>query len=214
MRLGLNIGYSGARFGDLKPTVRHAERLGYDSAWAAESYGSDAVTVLSHISAWTERLKLGTSILQMPARTPANTAMTALTLDALSGGRLLLGLGVSGPQVVEGWHGVAYGKPLARTREYVEILRRAIAREAPLEYAGEVYRIPYDGPGATGLGVPLKSILHPVRTRIPIYLAAAGPRNMELTGEIADGWLPPFYSPDREDVLLRPLDTGLARRPG
>src|SRR5690606_12970399 len=126
--------------------------------------------------------------------TPANTAMTAMTLDALSGGRVLLGLGMSGPQVVEGWHGVPYGKPLQRTREYVEIVRRIIAREAPLEFVGEAYQIPYRGADATGLGKPLKSILHPVRPRIPIYLAAIGPRNVALTGEIADGWLPIFYS--------------------
>src|SRR5688500_14381459 len=154
------------------PLVEHADRVGIDSVWAAEAYGSDAVTVLAYIAGRTSQIKVGSAILQMPARTPANTAMTAMTLDALSGGRFILGLGMSGPQVVEGWHGVAYGKPLGRTREYVEIVRRAIERREPLEYDGQHYQIPYHGPDATGLGKPLKSILHPVRARIPIYLAA------------------------------------------
>ena len=210
MKLGLNIGYSGSTIDGVLPLVEHADAVGIDSVWAAEAYGSDAVTVLSYLAARTERIKLGSAILQMPARTPANTAMTAMTLDALSGGRLLLGLGLSGPQVVEGWHGVAYGKPLGRTREYVEIVRKAIAREAPLEFSGEHYSIPYAGADATGLGKPLKSILHPVRNRIPIYLAAIGPRNVALTAEIADGWLPIFYSPEREEIYNEHLDAGLA----
>ena len=210
MKLGLNIGYSGSTIEGILPLVEHADRIGIDSVWAAEAYGSDAVTVLSYLAAKTERIKLASGILQMPARTPANTAMTAMTLDALSGGRLLLGLGLSGPQVVEGWHGVAYGKPLGRTREYVEIVRKAIAREAPLEFTGEHYTIPYTGEGATGLGKPLKSILHPVRSRIPIYLAAIGPKNVQLTAEIADGWLPIFYSPEREDIYNEHLDKGFA----
>ena len=210
MKLGLNIGYSGSSIADVLPLVEHADRIGIDSVWAAEAYGSDAVTVLAYLAARTERIKLGSAILQMPARTPANTAMTAMTLDALSGGRVLLGLGLSGPQVVEGWHGVPYGKPLGRTREYVEIVRQAIAREAPLEFSGEHYTIPYEGSDATGLGKPLKSILHPVRNRIPIYLAAIGPRNVALTAEIADGWLPIFYSPEREDIFNAHLDEGLA----
>ncbi|MBA2529518.1 MAG: LLM class F420-dependent oxidoreductase [Euzebyales bacterium] len=217
MRLGLNIGYTGASIGEVLGLVEHADRIGIDSVWAAEAYGCDAVTVLSYLAARTTRITLASGILQMPARTPANTAMTAMTLDALSGGRFLLGLGLSGPQVVEGWHGVAYGKPLARTREYVEIVRKAIAREEPLTYAGEHYRIPYDGPDATGLGKPLKSILHPLRPRIPVYLAATGPRNVRLAGEIADGWLPIFYSPEREDAMCEHLDAGLAaagRDPG
>ena len=210
MKLGLNIGYSGSTIEGVLPLVEHADRVGIDSVWAAEAYGSDAVTVLSYLAARTERIKLGSGILQMPARTPANTAMTAMTLDALSGGRLLLGLGLSGPQVVEGWHGVAYGKPLGRTREYVEIVRRAVAREAPLEFSGEHYQIPYTGENATGLGKPLKSILHPIRNRIPIYLAAIGPKNVALTAEIADGWLPIFYSPERENIFLEHLDAGFA----
>ncbi|CAN5487472.1 hypothetical protein BH23ACT9_BH23ACT9_22080 [soil metagenome] len=195
MRLGLNIGYSGSSIGSVMPMVEHADAVGIDSIWAAEAYGSDAVTVLSYIAAKTERIKVGSAILQMPARTPANTAMTAMTLDALSDKRLLLGLGLSGPQVVEGWHGVPYGKPLARTREYVEIVRKIIAREQPLTHDGTEYQIPFTGEGATGLGKPLKSILHPVRNRIPIYLASIGPKNIQLTAEIADGWLPIFYSP-------------------
>jgi F420-dependent oxidoreductase-like protein len=210
MKLGLNIGYSGSTIDGVLPLVEHADRVGIDSVWAAEAYGSDAVTVLSFLAARTERIKLGSAILQMPARTPANTAMTAMTLDALSGGRFLLGLGLSGPQVVEGWHGVSYGKPLGRTREYVEIVRKAIARTAPLEHTGVHYQIPYRGEDATGLGKPLKSILHPVRDRIPIYLAAIGPKNVALTAEIADGWLPIFYSPEREDIYNQHLDSGLA----
>ncbi|MBA2578595.1 MAG: LLM class F420-dependent oxidoreductase [Euzebyaceae bacterium] len=211
MRLGLNIGYAGAAIGDVLPLVEHADRVGIHSVWAAEAYGSDAVTVLAYLAARTERIALGSAILQMPARTPAATAMTAMTLDGLSGGRFLLGLGLSGPQVVEGWHGVPYGRPLGRTREYVEIVRKAIAREAPLEHQGDHYQIPYTGQDATGLGKPLKSILHPLRPSIPIYLAAVGPRNIALTAEIADGWLPIFYSPEREDVLGDALDEGLSR---
>jgi F420-dependent oxidoreductase-like protein len=217
MKLGINLGYSGAQMGDILPLVRLADRIGVDSVWAAEAYGSDAVTVLSYLAGRTERIALGSAILQMPARTPANTAMTAMTLDALSGGRVILGLGVSGPQVVEGWHGVAYGRPLTRTREYVEIVRRAIARTEPLAFHGEEYRIPYDGPDATGLGKPLKSIMHPVRDRIPIYLAAIGPRNVALTAEIADGWMPIFYAPEQEDAFAEHLQAGYdagGREPG
>jgi F420-dependent oxidoreductase-like protein len=209
MRLGINIGYSGATIGAVLPLVEQADRVGIDSVWAAEAYGSDCVTVLSYLAAKTERIKLGSAIMQMPARTPANAAMTAMTLDALSGGRFLMGLGLSGPQVVEGWHGVPYGKPLGKTREYVEIVRKAIQRVEPLEYDGEHYQIPYSGPDATGLGKPLKSILHPIREHIPIYLAAIGPKNVALTAEIADGWLPIFYSPERESIFNEHLDEGL-----
>src|SRR5207247_1468071 len=176
--------------------VQFAESLGYDSVWTAEAYGSDAIVPLAWIGARTSTIKLGTAIMQMPGRTPAMTAMTAATLDAYSGGRLLLGLGLSGPQVVEGWHGQPYGKPLAKTREYVEIVRSVFAREAPLEHHGPHYDIPYRGPDATGLGKPLKSILHP-RHDIPIYLAAIGPKNVALAAEIADGWLPIFFAPTR-----------------
>jgi F420-dependent oxidoreductase-like protein len=211
VRIGLNIGYSGAHIRSAAPLVERADALGLDSVWAAEAYGSDAATVLAYLVARTEQIGIGSAVLQIPARTPANTAMTAMTLDALSEGRFRLGLGVSGPQVVEGWHGVAFGKPLTKTREYVDIVRRAIAREEPLTYDGEYYQLPYRGEDATGQGKPLKSILHPVRDRIPIYLAAIGPKNIALTGEIADGWLPIFYSPEREDALLHRLDEGLER---
>ncbi len=213
MRLGLNLGYSGPRFSLNLPLVLEAERLGFHSAWTAEAYGSDAVTPAAWIAARTERIRIGTAIMQMPARTPAMTAMTATTLDQLSGGRFLLGLGVSGPQVVEGWHGVPFGKPLVRTREYVAIVRAIWAREKPLEFKGEYYQIPHAGPEATGLGKPLKSILHG-RADIPIYLAAIGPKNVALAGEIADGWLPSFFSPDRIRLHRESLDVGFARAGG
>lgn len=213
MRLGLNLGYSGPVFSLNLPLVLEAERLGFHSVWAAEAYGSDAVTPVAWIAARTERIRIGTAIMQMPARTPAMTAMTATTLDQLSGGRFLLGLGVSGPQVVEGWHGVLFGKPLIRTREYVTIVREIWARGKPLAFKGEHYQIPYSGPGATGLGKPLKSILHS-RTDIPIYLAAIGPKNVALAAEIADGWLPVFFSPDRIGPYREALETGFARARG
>ena len=181
---------------DLIELAQEAERLGYDSAWAAEAWGTDAVTVLSWLAATTTTLKVGSAIMQIPGRTPANTAMTAATLDLLSGGRFLLGLGTSGPQVVEGWHGEPWGKPLAKTREYVEIVRRALRREV-LEHHGREYEIPYAGNGATGLGKPLKLMLRPLRSAIPIYLAAISPKAVALAFEIADGWLPIFFSPER-----------------
>jgi F420-dependent oxidoreductase-like protein len=210
MKLGINLGYSGAQMSDVLPLVQLADRVGVDSVWVAEAYGSDAVTVLAYIAGVTERIALGSAILQIPARTPAATAMTAMTLDALSGGRVILGLGVSGPQVVEGWHGVAYSKPLSKTREYVEIVRRVIARDEPLEFDGEHFQIPYRGTDASGLGKPLKSILHPVRSRIPIYLAAIGPRNVALAAEIADGWMPIFYSPEHDEVFSESLRDGFS----
>lgn len=213
MRLGLNLGYSGPTFFLNLPLVLEAERLGFHSVWTAEAYGSDAVTPAAWIAARTERIRIGTAIMQMPARTPAMTAMTATTLDQLSGGRFFLGLGVSGPQVVEGWHGVPFGKPLVRTREYVAIVRAIWAREKPLEFKGEYYQIPHAGPGATGLGKPLKSILRG-RADIPIYLAAIGPKNVALAGEIADGWLPSFFSPDRMRLHRESLDVGFARAGG
>jgi len=173
-----------------------AEGLGYDSAWAAEAWGTDAVSVLAWLGASTTRIKIGSAIMQIPGRTPANTAMTAATLDLMSEGRFILGLGTSGPQVVEGWHGQPWGKPLVKTREYVEIVRTALRREV-VEHHGEHYRIPYDGPDATGLGKPLKLMLRPLRADIPIYLAAMAPKNVALAAEIADGWLPLFVDPDR-----------------
>ncbi len=213
MRFGMSIGYSGPRATVDMELVLEAERLGFHSVWSTEAYGSDAITPLAWIAARTERICVGAAILQIAARTPAMTAMTATTLDQLSGGRFLLGLGVSGPQVVEGWHGVPFRKPLRRTREYVEILRAIWARQAPLEYRGEHYEIPYRGPGATGLGKPLKSILH--GRPIPIYLAAIGPKSVEQAAEIADGWLPIFYSPHRAPALYREaLERGFRKSGG
>jgi F420-dependent oxidoreductase-like protein len=207
VRLALNLNYSGAVLRLDLEKVLEAERLGYDSVWSAEAYGSDAVTPVTWIAARTTRIHVGTAIMQIAGRTPAASAMTAMTLDALSGGRFRLGLGVSGPQVVEGWHGVAFGKPLARTREYVEIVRLILRRETAVQYAGRYYQIPYAGPDATGLGKPLKSILHG-RPDLPIYLAAIGPRNVALAAEIADGWIPVFYSPRRMGLFREWLGEG------
>src|SRR5215218_8570847 len=181
---------------ELIELAQEAERLGYDSAWAAEAWGTGAATVLAWLAATTTKLKVGSAIFQIPARTPANTAMTAATLDLMSGGRFLLGLGVSGPQVVEGWHGEPWGKPLAKTREYVEIVR-AVLRRQTLEHHGEHYHVPYSRDGSTGLGKPLKLMARPLRAEIPIYLAVFKPRSVELAAEIADGWLPIFFSPER-----------------
>jgi F420-dependent oxidoreductase-like protein len=207
MRLGLNLGYSGSSLGIDLTLVQEADRLGYHSVWSAEAYGSDAVTPITWVAAHTTRIKVGTAIMQIPARTPTLTATTALTLDQLAAGRFLLGLGVSGPQVVEGWHGVAFGKPLARTREYIEIVRSVWRREKALEFTGTYYQIPYAGSDATGLGKPLRSILHG-RADIPIYLAAIGPKNVALAAEIADGWLPVFFSPERMSVWKEALESG------
>jgi F420-dependent oxidoreductase-like protein len=205
MKLGLSLGYAppGTNPADLFPLVKKAELLGFDSVWVAEAWGTDAVSVLGWLAAKTETIKLGSAIMQIPGRSPANAAMTAATLDLLSGGRFLLGLGTSGPQVVEGWHGQPWGKPLGKTREYVEIVRRALRRQV-VEHDGEHYRIPWDGPGATGLGKPLKLMLRPLRAEIPIYLAALGPKNVALAAEIADGWLPIFVDPERFDDAFGP----------
>ena len=213
MKLGLNLGYAspGTNPASLVPLAQEAERLGFDSVWAAEAWGTDAVTVLAWTAASTSRIKVGSAIMQIPGRTPANTAMTAATLDLMSGGRFLLGLGTSGPQVVEGWHGQPWGKPLVKTREYVEIVRAALRREVVV-HEGEHYRIPYDGPGATGLGKPLKLMLRPLRADIPIYLAAIGPKNVALAVEIADGWLPIFVDPERFEDAFGPSIAGA--RPG
>jgi F420-dependent oxidoreductase-like protein len=207
MRLGLNLGYSGSALGMDLSLVQEAERLGYHSVWSAEAYGSDAVTTITWVAARTERIRVGTAIMQIGARTPAMTAMTAMTLDQLSGGRVLLGLGVSGPQVIEGWHGVPYGRPLAKTREFVEIVRAVWRREKPVEFQGTHYQVPYRGPDATGLGKPLKSILQG-RPDIPIYLAAIGPRNVALAAEIADGVLPIFFSAERAGLFRDALEAG------
>ena len=210
MQLALNLNYSGASVALDMDKVLEAERLGFASVWTAEAYGSDAVTPAAWIAARTTRIHVGTGIMQIPARTPAMTAMTAMTLDALSGGRFRLGLGVSGPQVVEGWHGQAFGKPLTKTREYVDIVRAIWKRERPLEYRGAYYQIPYAGADATGLGKPLRSILHG-RPTLPIYLAAVGPKNVALAAEIADGWIPVFFSARRSAMFREWLDEGFAR---
>jgi F420-dependent oxidoreductase-like protein len=198
VRLGFYMGYAppGTNPLELIELAQAAERLGYDSAWAAEAWGTDAATVPSWLAATTTRIKVGSAIMQIPGRTPANTAMTAATLDLLSGGRFLLGLGTSGPQVVEGWHGEPWGRPLAKTREYVDIVRKTLRREM-LEHHGSQYEIPYAGNGATGLGKPLKLMLRPLRDEIPIYLAAISPKAVDLAFEIGDGWIPIFFSPER-----------------
>ncbi|HZS06986.1 MAG TPA: LLM class F420-dependent oxidoreductase [Blastocatellia bacterium] len=212
MRLGVNFGYWGPDSKDNVTLAQEADRLGYHSVWTAEAYGSDAVTTLVWLAAKTERINVGTAIMQMTARVPAMTAMTAATIDLLTGGRMLLGIGASGPQVVEGWHGVPYGKPLGRTREYVEIIRTVLKREKPLEHHGEHYDIP--ARGGSGLGKPLKLITHPLRSDIPIYLAAIGPKNVALAAEIADGWLPFLISPERMGIYREWLDEGFARAGG
>lgn len=209
MKLAINIGYSGAQMSLPLDLVLEVERLGYDSVWTAEAYGSDAVTPLAYLAAKTTRIKLGTAIMQIPARTPAMCAMTMSTLDALSGGRALVGLGLSGPQVVEGWHGVPYGKPSARMREYVSILRKIWARAEPVEFHGQEYQLPYTGPGASGLGKPLKSILH--GRQLPVYLATMGPMNIRTTAELADGWLPIWFSPQHMDLFRPDLEEGFRR---
>jgi F420-dependent oxidoreductase-like protein len=211
MRLGLMLGYAAGQMQLPIELVQEADRLGVHSVWTAEAYGSDAVSPLAWLGALTTRIKLGTAIMQMPGRTPANAAMTAMTLNQLSGGRFLMGLGLSGPQVVEGWHGVSYAQPLRRTREYVSIVRAIFRREAPLTFEGHHYQIPYRGDDATGLGKPLKSTLKADPT-IPIYLAAIGPKNVELAAEVADGWLPIFFAPERYDAVFKPhVDAGLAK---
>ena len=212
IRFGLNVGYSGAQLAIDMDLVREAERLGFHSVWTAEAYGSDAVTPLAWIGGQTTKIHLGSAIMQMSARTPAMTASTATSLDQLSGGRFLLGLGVSGPQVVEGWHGQPFGKPLTRTREYIEIVRAIWARERPLEHQGEHYQIPYRGPGATGLGKPLRSILH--GRQIPIYIAATRPKSVAQAAEIADGWLAVWYSPYRTGFYRDALESGFRRAGG
>lgn len=211
MKLGLVIGYwpSSGPPPDAAEQVAAAEDLGFESIWTSEAYGSDCFTPLAWWGSATRRVKLGTAITQISARTPASTAMTAITLDHLSGGRVILGLGVSGPQVVEGWYGQDYAKPLARTREYVEIIRRIVARDAPVEFAGEHYEMPLRG--GTGLGKPLRSIVRPLRTDIPIYLGAEGPKNVALAAEIADGWLPMFFSPRADRFYRDALAAGFSR---
>jgi F420-dependent oxidoreductase-like protein len=207
MRLGLNLGYWGAgNDADNLALAREADKLGYSVVWAAEAYGSDTATVLSWIAAQTEKVDIGSAVFQIPARTPAMTAMTSATLDTLSGGRFRLGLGVSGPQVSEGWHGVRFEKPLKRTREYVEIVKMALARQK-VQYEGEFFTLPLpDGPGKA-----LTLTVHPVREEIPFYLAAIGPKNLELAGELFDGWLAIFYSPEFASELKTNIEAGRAK---
>jgi F420-dependent oxidoreductase-like protein len=202
MRLGLALGYWGrGPSADHVPLAREAERLGYDSVWTAESWGSDAFTPLTWIAAHTSRIRLGTAVAQMAARSPTTTAMQALTLDHLSGGRALLGLGLSGPQVVEGWYGRPFPRsPLTATREYVDIVRQVLRREGPVALDGRFHPLPYDGPDGSGIGKALKSITHPLRADLPVLLGAEGPKNIAQTSRIADGWLPLYWSPFRTDV--------------
>jgi F420-dependent oxidoreductase-like protein len=210
MKLGLHVGYWGAAPpADPTSAIAEAERLGFDSIWTAEAYGSDALTPLAWWGSATSRVRLGTDLIQMSARTPTATAMAALTLDHLCGGRFVLGLGLSGPQVVEGWYGQPFPKPLARTREYISIIRKVLAREEPVTSSGEHYPLPY--PGGMGLGKPLKSITHPLRADIPIVLGAEGPKNVALAAEIADGWFPIYYSPSKEEVYRDALAEGFSR---
>ena len=213
MKLGVLLGYSGKRVSiDLEP-IRSAESLGFDSVWTAEAYGSDAVSTAAWVLAQTTKIKVGTAIMQMPARSPACTAGTAITLSQLSGGRFMLGLGPSGPQVVEGWHGVPYGKPLTRTREYISIIRKIVAREAPVEHDGEHYQLPYQGPGATGLGKPLKAIVHP-DPDLSIYTASISPNGLRCAAEVADGVIPVWMNPDRFDLFEKSLAEGFAKAGG
>jgi F420-dependent oxidoreductase-like protein len=216
LKLGLNTGFwaSGAPSPAALEAVKEAERLGFDSIWTSEAYGCDVLTPLAWWGSQTEKVRLGTAIMQMSARRPTAAAMAAMTMDHLSGGRFILGMGVSGPQVVEGWYGEPFAKPLARTREYVSIVRNAIARQEPVTSGGAHYPLPVSGrDGITGLGKPLKSTLHPLRERIPLCLGAEGPKNIALTAEIADGWLALFYSPHHDAELYRPcLEEGFARR--
>lgn len=212
LKLAYGVGYwsSGPPKGALDSIIE-AERLGFESVWSAEAYGSDALTPLAWWGASTTSIKLGTGIIQMSARTPSATAMAAMTLDHLSNGRFILGLGVSGPQVVEGWYGEPYKRPLERTREYVSIIRSILRRDEPVTHSGNQYQLPYDGEHASGLGKPLKSTVHPLRNHIPIYLGAEGPKNVSLAAEICDGWLPLFFSPSENDFYRSCLDDGFSK---
>jgi F420-dependent oxidoreductase-like protein len=211
VKLGYHTGYWSAGPPEgITDAIATCESLGFDSIWTAEAYGSDCLTPLAWWGASTSTVRLGTNILQMSARTPAATAMAAMTLDHLSGGRFVLGIGASGPQVVEGWYGQSYPKPLARTREYVDVIRRILARDVPVTHDGEFYPLPY--PGGANLGKPLKSTVHPLRADIPIMMGAEGPKNVALSAEIADGWLPMFFSPKMDGFYRAALAEGFARR--
>ncbi len=202
MKLGMLLRYQGETGGPRMDLVREAESLGYASVWSSEAYGTDAVSPAAWVLAQTSRIKVGTGIMQIPARTPACAAATAMTLQSMSGDRFMLGIGPSGPQVVEGWHGVAYGKPLTRTKEYVDIIRKIVDRSAPLQHQGEHYQIPYAGPGATGLGKPLRST-HKALGPLKIYTAAIAPAGLKTAGEVGDGVLPIFMSPEKADAITR-----------
>src|SRR5699024_3523491 len=213
LRIGLRLGYWPATPpAGAARAVELADAAGLDSVWTAEAYGSDALTPLAWWGARTSRVRLGTAVAQLSARTPTATAMAALTLDHLSGGRVVLGLGASGPQVVEGWYGQPYPRPLERTREYVDVVRQELRRESPVRAAGRHYRLPLEGAGTTGQGKALRSTVHPLRADLPIHLAAQGPRNVALAGEIADGWLPAFLSPRLDGWAREQLAAGFARR--
>lgn len=210
MKLGLISGYSGRKINIPIKQVQHAENLGYDSIWTAEAYGSDAVTPATWILANTTKMKVGTAIMQMPARTPAMAAMTAMTLAELSGGRFICGVGASGPQVVEGWHGTPYGKPVTRLKEYISIMKQIFRREGPATFEGSMYQMPYTGPGATGLGKPLKSILH-CEEDIPVYAATITPAGVAASAEVADGFFPVWMDPEQYHVFEEPINKGFAK---
>jgi len=213
MKLGIHLNTTGSAPSLDMDLVLEAERLGFESVWCGESYSMDAVTPTAWVLARTTRIKAGTGIMQVPARTPACAAMTAMTLQALSGNRFLCGVGPSGPQVIEGWHGVPFGRPLPRVREYIAIIRKILAREAPLAWTSEHYQIPYAGPGATGLGKPLRSIIH-ANPAMKFYTAAISPAGLSLAGEVADGTLPIFMAPEKADLVVKPVTAGLAKAGG
>jgi len=209
MKLGFLLGYSGKQIHIPIELIKQAESMGYDSVWTAEAYGNDAVTSAAWVLAQTTKIRVGTAIMQMPARTPAMCAMTAMSLDQLSGGRFIVGLGASGPQVVEGWHGVPYGKPVTRTKEYIQIMRKIFEREGPVEFDGQIYQMPNQGEGTTGLGKPLKSIL--AATDIPIYTASITPAGLRCAGEVADGVFPVWMDPNKYDVLGEAIGQGFEK---
>ena len=213
MKLGMGLGYSPAKLTIPMDDVLAAEKAGFDSVWAAESYGSDAVSVAAYVLASTSKIKAGTAIMQMQARTPTMVAMTAMSLNALSGNRFLLGIGPSGPQVVEGWYGQAYGKPLTRTKEYISVIKQVIAREGPLEHDGELYQFPYRGEGSSGLGKPLKSILHST-SEVKIYTASITPAGLRCAGEVSDGVFPIWMNPDKFEIIGQHVEEGFAKADG
>ena len=213
MKLGFLLGYSGKKIHIPMDLIKQAESMGFDSVWTAEAYGNDAVTAATWVLAQTEKIRVGTAIMQMPARTPAMCAMTAMSLDQLSGGRFIVGLGASGPQVVEGWHGVPYGKPVTRTKEYIQIMRKIMEREGPVEFQGKVYQLPNKGEGTTGLGKPLKSIMQECPD-IPIYTASITPAGLRCAGEVADGVFPVWMDPDKYNVIGDHLEAGFAKAGG